>query len=109
LTLNSFWLHGTGVLPEHSAPAPQVVNTLRSSALQQDLIGWLDAWRALDAEVMAAWLDRAAAGERQRLVLCAEHVFHVYDTAAPNMWQRLRRHFAPTSLDTVLAVAPWKD
>ena len=109
LTLNSFWVHGTGALPAHTGPAPQVVNTLRSSALQQDLIGWLEAWRAVDAEVMAPLAVRAAAGERQRLVLCAEHEFHVYDTAKPSVWQRVRRQFAPTSLDTVLAVAPLKD
>jgi len=113
LTLNSFWVHGTGALPAHTAPAatpaPQVVNRLRSSALQQDLIGWLDAWREVDADVMAPLRERALAGERQRLVLCAEHEFHVYDTATPSLWQRVRRHFVPTSLDTVLAVAPLKD
>ena len=109
LTINSFWVHGTGALPAQTAPAPQVVNTLRSSALQQDLIAWLDAWREVDATVMAPLSARAAAGERQRVVLCGEHEFHVYDSASPSLWQRMRKHFAPTSLDTVLAVAPLKD
>ena len=109
LTINSFWVHGTGALSPTTRPEPQVVNTLRESALQQDLIGWLEAWQHVDAHVIAPMLARLAAGEPQRLVLCGEHEFHVYDSAAPTLWQRLLTRFAPTSLDTVLAVAPLKD
>lgn len=109
LTINSFWVHGTGALSPATSAEPQVVNTLRESALQQDLIGWLEAWQHVDAHVIAPMLARVAAGEPQRLVLCGEHEFHVYDSAAPSIWQRLRTRFAPTSLDTVLAVAPLKD
>lgn len=109
LTINSFWVHGTGVLSPTTRPEPQVIHTLRESALQQDLMGWLEAWQHVDAHVIAPMLARLAAGEPQRLVLCGEHEFHVYDSAAPTLWQRVRTHFAPTSLDTVLAVAPLKD
>jgi len=132
LTINSFWVHGTGALPsdanghrgavcthvtssnvaETRTPAqqePTVIQTLRQSALQQDLIGWLEGWQHVDAHVIAPMLARVAAGEPQRLVLCGEHEFHVYDSAAPSLWQRVRTHFAPTSLDTVLAVVPLKD
>jgi hypothetical protein len=135
LTINSFWVHGTGALADHlseaspiseasrvspSGPAsalskprahfePTVVQTLRSSALQQDFIGWLEAWQSVDAEVIAPLLARVAAGEPQRLVLCGEHEFQVLDSAAPSLWQRVRQRFAPISLDTVLAVAPLKD
>ena len=109
LTINSFWVHGTGALAPLTRDAPQRFDTLRSPALQQDLIGWLEAWQQVDAEVIAPLLDRLADGEAQRLVLCGEHEFHVYDSATPSLWQRLRTHFAPTSLDTVLAVAPLKD
>jgi hypothetical protein len=109
LTINSFWVHGTGALSPTTRREPQVVHTLRESALQQDLMGWLEAWQHVDAHVIAPMLARLAAGEPQRLVLCGEHEFHVYDSAAPTLWQRMRTHFAPTSLDTVLAVAPLKD
>jgi hypothetical protein len=113
LTINSFWVHGTGALPSNAnRPAlqePAVIHTLRQSALQQDLIGWLEGWQHVDAHVIAPMLARVAAGEPQRLVLCGEHEFHVYDSIAPSLWQRLRTRFAPTSLDTVLAVAPLKD
>lgn len=109
LTINSFWVHGTGALSPTTRPEPQVIHTLRESALQQDLMGWLEGWQHVDAHVIAPMLARLAAGEQQRLVLCGEHEFHVYDSAAPTLWQRVRTHFAPTSLDTVLAVAPLKD
>ncbi len=109
LTVNSFWVHGTGALSLAQRTEPTWVNTLRNSALQLDLIGWLEAWQQVDAQVIAPMLARVAAGEPQRLVLCGEHEFHVYDSAAPSLWQRARTHFAPTSLDTVLAVAPLKD
>jgi hypothetical protein len=113
LTINSFWVHGTGALPsDANKPAqqePAVIHTLRQSALQQDLIGWLEAWQHVDAQVISPMLARVAAGEPQRLVLCGEHEFHVYDSAAPSIWQRVRTRFAPTSLDTVLAAAPLKD
>ena len=111
LTINSFWVHGTGALPATSAtrPEPIVVEALRPSALQQDLIGWLDAWQHVDAHIMAPLLTRMAAGEPQRVVLCGEHECHVYDSAAPSWWQRVRTHFASPALDRVLAVAPQKD
>jgi hypothetical protein len=113
LTINSFWVHGTGTLPsdknKNAQPEPVIIQTLRQSALQQDLIGWLEAWQHVDAHAIAPMLARVAAGEPQRLVLCGKHEFHVYDSAAPSLWQRVRTRFAPTSLDTVLAVAPLKD
>lgn len=110
LTINSFWVHGTGALSSLTTRSePKVIHTLRESALQQDLIGWLEGWQHVDAHVIAPMLAHVAAGEPQRLVLCGEHEFHVYDSAAPSIWQRLLTRFSPTSLDTVLAVAPLKD
>jgi hypothetical protein len=111
LAINSFWVHGTGALPALPpiGHEPAVVDSLRESALQQDFIGWLEAWQHVDAQVIGPQLSRVAAGEPQRLVLCGEHEFHVYDSATPSLWQRVRTHFAPTSLNTVLAVAPLKD
>jgi hypothetical protein len=111
LSINSFWVHGTGALPVPAPqrPEPTVIQTLRQSALQQDLIAWLEGWQDVDANVIAPMLARVAAGEPQRLVLCGEHEFHVHDSHAPSLWQRVRAHLAPISLDTVLAVAPLKD
>jgi hypothetical protein len=115
LTINSFWVHGTGSLPasQASGPEPVVVHALRDSALRQDFMAWVEAWQHVDAQVIAPMLARRSAGEAapelQRLVLCGEHEFHVYDTATPSLWQRMRQRFSSIALDTVLAVAPLKD
>ena len=109
LTINSFWVHGSGAFTPASRAMPEVVTTLRASALQQDLMGWLDAWQQIDAAVMAPMNARVVAGAPQRLVLCGAHAFHVYDSVVPSLWQRLRSRVAPPSLDDVLAEAPWKD
>ena len=112
VSINSFWLHGTGALPASPAHPPvtaKVVNSLRDSALQQDLMGWLDARKAMDSEVIAPVLAAAAQGQAQRLVLCGEHEHHVHDSLAPSWWQRVRRQFTPLTLDTVLAVAAPKE
>jgi hypothetical protein len=111
LTINSFWVHGTGALPAAATtrPEPAVVETLRCSALQQDFMGWFEAWQHVDAHIIAPMRAHVAAGKPQRLVLCGEHEFQVYDSATPSLWQRVRQHIAPTALETVLAVAPLKD
>ncbi len=111
LSINSFWVHGTGALPV-SAPVgsePVVVDVLRESALQQDLSAWLQAWQHIDTHVIAPMLEEVANTRSQRLVLCGEHEFHVYEHVQASLWQRLRQRFAPTALETILAVAPLKD
>jgi len=112
VSINSFWLHGTGALPTTPAHEPvpvKVANSLRDSALQQDLMGWLEAWKTLDAEVMAPALAAQRQGHAPCLVLCSEHVHHVYDHQAPSWWQGVRRQFKPLTLDTVLAVTAPKE
>ena len=111
LSINSFWVHGTGALPEAlpQLSEPTVIHTLRQSALQKDFLGWLEAWQQLDHQVIAPMFARVSAGESQRLVLCGEHVFHVYDSVAPSPWKRMHSYFFPPSLDSVLAVEPLED
>lgn len=112
VSINSFWLHGTGALPAAPTHGPvplTVVNSLRDSALQQDLMGWLDAWQRVDAEVIAPLWAAVSEGQTVQLVLSGEHEHHVYDSAKPGLWQRLRGHFQPLTLDTVLAVTAPKE
>ena len=113
VAINSFWVHGTGALPlapeSNTLSQHQCMDTLRQSALQQDFLGWLEAWQTLDAQVLAPLMARVAAGQPQRLVLCGEHECQVFDSAEPSLWQRIRTRLSPSSLDTVLAAAPLKD
>jgi hypothetical protein len=67
--VNSFWLSGCG---RYQAPAHetsvQLIDTLRTPALQQDWAAWADAWQALDAQVLASLHDR----DEITLTLCGE-------------------------------------
>ena len=104
MTINSFWLHGTGELLTVNAVNTAditVVDTLRRSALEQDFVGWVEAWQEVDAKVLAT--------QPSRLVLCGEHEFHVYDLAAPSLLQRLRHFISPNTLSQVLCVPPLKE
>lgn len=112
VSINSFWLHGTGALPAaptyESVPV-SVVNHLRDSAIQQDLMAWLEAWQRVDAEVVAPLLAAVSEGQTLQLVLSGEHEHHVYDSAKPGLWQRLRGRFQPLTVDAVLTVTAPKE
>lgn len=74
--VNSFWLSGTGALPQPPQPvvdpAPLVVNSLREAALNEDWGAWAQAWSQLDATECAALLKALAQGDSVQLTLCGE-------------------------------------
>lgn len=99
LTVNSFWVHGTGVLSQPpSAPAPQLTMALREPALHEDAAAWAQAWQQIDATLCAALQDQASA-HPVTLTLCSEHAAHTYQTttATPlqQLWLRARRVVQP--------------
>ena len=74
-SINSFWLSGTGVLPEDAdtGRAPPTVDArLRGPALQDDGTAWATAWRALDAGPIAQLHAALARGEPVTLTLCGD-------------------------------------
>ena len=91
-TVNAFWLHGAGTLPEGTTvPAqPVTVSTaLRSGALHGNAQAWRQAWQQLDTSAVADLLQHVKATGQGTLSLCSEHAAHTY-TAAPAAWhQRL--------------------
>ncbi|PUE33819.1 hypothetical protein [Limnohabitans sp. Jir72] len=91
-TVNAFWLHGAGTLPEGTTvPAqPATVSTaLRSGALHGNAQAWRQAWQQLDTSAVADLLQHVKATGQGTLSLCSEHTAHTY-TAAPAAWhQRL--------------------
>lgn len=101
LTLNSFWLSGCGQvhepLPDTGWPV-QWLGGPREALLQGDGQGWLDAWQALDRDVLQPLLAAMVrgqqmptltlAGERQAVTLMAE-------PPATGAWQRLWRGVRP--------------
>lgn len=110
ITVNSFWLHGAGTLPDTAAPAQavqvQVTDVLRQSALHGDVQAWRQAWQQLDASAVADLLAHFKATGQATLSLCSEHAAHTYTAApaAPAAWhQRISRLFHKTTPAAALA------
>jgi hypothetical protein len=107
LTVNSFWVHGAGVLiaPTHlhnpRLPSPHMALALREPALREDASRWLAAWHELDATVCAEWLSRAET-QKVLLTLCSEHAAHTYTNPPLNLLQRAKRLLRPTSVLSTL-------
>ena len=116
LTVNSFWVHGAGVLTQRSAaPAPLMSTALREAALREDAQVWLQAWREIDAtlcaKLCADLYQRSGTGmgmatQPVTLTLCSEHAAHTYQATAQSslqqLWQRAQRVFQPLTVQTAL-------
>ncbi len=101
--VNSFWLSGTGVsaLPDPARRAAISVDArLRAPALAEDWAAWGQAWQALDAELLPAWLDRPA--QAPTLTLCGERGAQSWAPQARPLW---RRWLGPRLGNPALALA----
>jgi hypothetical protein len=102
LSVNSFWLSGTGITQAAGPDMPPGVDArLRAPALAEDWAAWAEAWAALDAGPLDALLTRAEAGDAVTLTLCGERHAQTFATA-PRPWWR-RGLLAPRRADP----APW--
>ena len=105
--VNSFWVSGTGDLPELPAPsampaAPVVVTRLRDAALSEDWPAWVQAWQTLDAtecRTLLAALDR---GESSQLTLCGERNAQRFSTRLKPLLTRFISIFGTKPPSTVL-------
>lgn len=71
--VNSFWLSGCGRYQNTStAESVQVIQTLRTPALQQDWSAWTRAWQHVDAEILAPLQGRSNLLETITVTLCGE-------------------------------------
>ena len=96
--INSFWVHGTGVLvspPASAATAPTVPTTLRDAALNEDWRAWAAAWTALDAGPVADLLRKSEGGVPVQLTLCGERNTLAFHTAPRSLAQRFQSLFSP--------------
>ncbi|KQO13549.1 phosphoglycerate mutase [Acidovorax sp. Leaf76] len=100
--VNSFWVHGAGVLPEALPPAaskavnPTLPTTLRDAALRDDWRAWRTAWAALDAGPVADLLRQAEAGTPVQLTLCGERSALAFHSAPRTLTQRIQGFFKPS-------------
>ena len=96
--INSFWVHGTGVLaspPASAATAPTVPTTLRDAALNEDWRAWTAAWTALDAGPVADLLRTAESGAAVQLTLCGDRNALALHSAPRTLAQRFQSLFRP--------------
>ena len=122
LPVNSFWISGTGALPDQlgetltpalsqrereqvSRPHREQVSVPRSLAeavFREDWAGYAQAWAALEAGELAALLARQRAGESVRLTLCGESSALTFETHRAGLWTRISSLFSPVRTLDVL-------
>ena len=95
----SFWVSGTGALPERTQPVLSsidpllIASDLRNAAIAHDWADWIQAWRMLDTTQCAALLREVEAGNYARLTLCGERHAMTLDTRKTGFFDRIKRRF----------------
>jgi hypothetical protein len=101
LPVNSFWVSGTGSLPEGHTPRAaglQVSPGLRDAALLGDWRGWAAAWQQLDASEGARLLGELDRGRELRITLCGEAGARTWSSTVRGGWRRIIKVFAAPSV-----------
>lgn len=92
LPINSFWISGTGTLPQgFQGHASAPLDNLRSANLNDDPVAWTQAWQTLDNSAMRPLLEQARSGQPVELILCAETTAQSFTLQAQSRWARLQR------------------
>jgi hypothetical protein len=103
LPINSFWLSGTGALPNTTLPPPpSVASALREAALNEDGAAWTQAWTVLDATQCAALLQALERGEPCQLTLCGERHAQTFASQPQSFFKRFMNIFSTTPLSSML-------
>lgn len=105
-TVNSFWISGSGALPENFSPRPQpdvtVSRSLAQAAFNDDWAAYAQAWAALDAGEAARLLALQQGGNIVRLSLCGERHALTFETAKTGIFSRMTKLFGQQPLSAVL-------
>ena len=105
LTVNSFWLSGSGALPSPLSPpqgAVTLVPDLMPAAQRGDWAGWGRAWEEIDATHLAPLLTALQQDTPQiQLTLCSEQGALRYVPASTGLWSRITRIFDPNPLSGI--------
>jgi len=106
LTVNSFWISGTGTLPEgalEKSGTMSVHHDLEATALRDDAPAWTQAWHTLDGTVLATLLRQAKANEALELTLCGERMAASFVLQNTAWWNRIQRKFTTPTPAGMLA------
>ena len=105
-SVNSFWISGSGALPESFKPRPQpevtVSRSLAQAVFNDDWAAYPQAWAALDAGEAARLLALQQSGDTVLLSLCGERHAITFETARTGIFSRMTRLFAPQPLPAML-------
>jgi hypothetical protein len=98
LPINSFWISGTGNLPDGFTltdnAGATVLDALRDASLRNDGAAWAQAWQALDASAIKALLEQARRGEPTELTLCGDTAAQTFTLQPQGLWKRLSNRFS---------------
>ncbi|WP_138514749.1 phosphoglycerate mutase [Rhodoferax bucti] len=106
LTVNSFWISGTGTLPEgalEKSGTMSVHHDLEAAALRDDAHAWTQAWHTLDGTVLATLLRQAKANQPLELTLCGERMAASFVLQNTAWWNRIQRKFTTPTPAGMLA------
>lgn len=107
LSVNSFWVSGSGALPENFVAPPAVPlitmsRSLAQAAFSDDWPAYVQAWAALDASEGTRLLAQQQRGEPVRLSLCGERNALTFESAVPGIFARISNLFSQNPLVAVL-------
>ena len=100
LSVNSFWISGSGALGKPVAGAsPELITTrtLAQAIFKDDWLAYAQAWAELDAGSIARLLARQRSGERVRLSLCGERSAQTFETAPAGIFSGFFNLLSPKS------------
>jgi hypothetical protein len=106
LPINSFWISGTGSLPDDFTASDNagatVLDALRDASVRDDGAAWAQTWQALDASAIKTLLAQARRGEPVELTLCGETAAQTFTLQPQGLWTRLSNRFATTDIPALL-------
>jgi hypothetical protein len=105
LPVNSFWVSGTGSLPDGFHPAQSggtLLGALREPSQRNDATGWTQAMQALDAGPIHALLEQARRGTPIELTLCGETAAQTFTLQPQGLWARISQRFVATDVPALL-------
>ncbi|WP_341917023.1 hypothetical protein [Polaromonas sp. YR568] len=106
LAVNSFWISGSGALPDsfHARVPPDttVSRSLAQAAFSDDWTAYTQAWTALDASEGARLLALQQGGASVRLSLCGERNALTFETTSTGIFSRMKSLFGQQSLSVLL-------
>jgi hypothetical protein len=108
LPINSFWISGTGSLPDGFPGAQDntsdtsLQDCLRAPGLRDDAPAWTQAWQALDTGTVKPLLEQARRGEPVQLTLCGDSAAQSFSLQPQGLWTRLGNRFGSTDVPALL-------